>query len=148
MARQDASEVGIGGGAGAGGSSSNDLFAATSFLWGGNAAYVEQLYERFQADPSSVDPEWQAFFARLNDDPAAVRQSAAGPSWKQHSWPVVRNGELVSALDGDWPDTPAPKVARRDNGSAPVENARPDSSSEAIAQATRDSVRALMMIRA
>ena len=27
-----------------------------------NASYVEALYQRYQADPASVDPEWAAFF--------------------------------------------------------------------------------------
>ncbi len=24
------------------------------------------------------------------------------PSWKRSNWPVAANGELVSALDGNW----------------------------------------------
>ena len=28
-----------------------------------NAAYIEDLYARYQEDPASVDAEWQAFFA-------------------------------------------------------------------------------------
>jgi 2-oxoglutarate dehydrogenase E1 component len=47
-------------------------------------------------------PEWQAFFADLKDDPEQIRKSAAGASWKQANWPVQANGELVSALDGNW----------------------------------------------
>ena len=31
----------------------------------GNAAYVESLYEQFLAEPSSVAPEWQAYFRSL-----------------------------------------------------------------------------------
>ena len=41
----------------------NAAFALTSFLYGGNAAYIEDLYARYEADPASVDAEWQAFFA-------------------------------------------------------------------------------------
>ncbi len=33
----------------------NAAFALTSFLYGGNAAYVEDLHARYQADPTSVD---------------------------------------------------------------------------------------------
>ena len=40
----------------------NAAFARTSFLYGGNAAYVEQLHSRYEADPASVDAEWRAFF--------------------------------------------------------------------------------------
>ena len=105
MARQDGSEMGNGGGGAAPRSPGNERFAATSFLWGGNAAYVEQLHERYRSDPQSVDPAWRDFFAELNDDPNAVSHNAHGPAWKKPSWPVTANGELVSALDGDWPAT-------------------------------------------
>jgi len=80
----------------------NDIMAQTSFLYGGNAAYIEQMYARYEDNPGSVPVEWQSFFAELKDDPDEVRKSAAGASWKQANWPVQANGELVSALDGDW----------------------------------------------
>lgn len=38
----------------------------TSYLAGGNATYVEDLYEAYLKDPSTVAEEWQARFARLN----------------------------------------------------------------------------------
>ena len=141
MARQDDGETSNGassGGSAAGRSSSNARFAATAFLDGANAAYIEQLH-------------WQDFFAALNDDPEAVEQSASGPAWKKASWPVVANGELVSALDGNWPSVEkavASKiVAEAAKGTAP--SAEADlASPEVAAQATRDSVRTLMMIRA
>ncbi len=163
MARQDGSETANGaGGAGAGGSGlasgrakENERFAATSFLWGGNAAYVEQLHESYRADPDSVDPQWRAFFAELGDDPGSVAHAAQGPGWKKPSWPIAANGELVSALDGDWPAAEKaisaklkPELAARQDAGTPgkAETAK-DASPEVIALATRDSVRALMMIR-
>ncbi len=51
----------------------NDAFAQTSFLFGTNAAYIEDLYARYQGDPTSVDADWQAFFGALKDDGAAAR---------------------------------------------------------------------------
>jgi 2-oxoglutarate dehydrogenase E1 component len=45
--------------------SGNDIFHGTSFLQGGNAAYVEQMYARYAANPAAVDESWRAFFARL-----------------------------------------------------------------------------------
>ena len=80
----------------------NDQFSLTSFLYGGNADYIEALYAAYQDNPSSVDPEWQDFFAGLNDDAGDVRKNAKGASWAKPSWPLVANGELVSALDGNW----------------------------------------------
>jgi len=38
---------------------------ATSALYGGNADYVESLYEQYLADPASVEPHWRGYFAAL-----------------------------------------------------------------------------------
>ncbi|MEO7743878.1 MAG: thiamine pyrophosphate-dependent enzyme, partial [Usitatibacter sp.] len=35
---------------------------ATSNLYGANASYVEEQYERYLADPASVDPSWRGVF--------------------------------------------------------------------------------------
>ncbi|HET9577847.1 MAG TPA: 2-oxoglutarate dehydrogenase E1 component [Usitatibacter sp.] len=37
-------------------------FEASSHLFGANAPFVEDLYERYLADPASVDPQWRAQF--------------------------------------------------------------------------------------
>ena len=79
----------------------NAAFARTSFLYGGNAAYVEQLHSRYEADPASVDAEWRAFFESLKDDRADVIKNASGPSWQRPNIPHA-NGELIAALTGDW----------------------------------------------
>ena len=63
MARQDGTNGQNGSGGGASRSPANDSFALTSFLYGANAAYAEQLYERYAKDPSSVGAEWRHFFA-------------------------------------------------------------------------------------
>lgn len=38
---------------------------STSVLAGGNADYVEQLFESFLADPNSVPEEWRSYFEKL-----------------------------------------------------------------------------------
>ena len=45
----------------------NARFALTSFLYGGNSTYIDDLYARYEIDPNSVDAEWQAFFAGMKD---------------------------------------------------------------------------------
>ena len=77
----------------------NAAFARTSFLYGGNAAYIEDLYAKYEADPAAVDAEWADFFKSLKDERADVVKSAQGASWKKPNWPVRENGDLVSALD-------------------------------------------------
>ncbi len=42
----------------------NDMLS-TTFLDGGNSAYIEDLYEQYLANPQAVSPEWQAYFQQL-----------------------------------------------------------------------------------
>jgi len=128
----------------------NDVFALTSFLYGGNADYIEELYAKYEDDPTSVDPQWRDFFANLRDNAEDVRKNAQGASWAKPNWPVVANGELVSALDGNWgevekhiTDKLKAKAAKGGNGAA-----QPALTEAEITKAARDSVRAIMMIRA
>ncbi len=80
----------------------NAAFARTSFLYGGNGTYIEDLYARYEADSSAVDAEWQAFFRNLKDDAREVAANARGPSWRRPGWPPAERDELTAALDGDW----------------------------------------------
>ena len=59
----------------------NEVFLRTSFLQGANATYLAELYARYEQDPASLDPEWRAFFASLDDDKEDVLAEARGPSW-------------------------------------------------------------------
>jgi 2-oxoglutarate dehydrogenase E1 component len=121
--------------------SARERMERTSFLYGANAAYVEQLYGRYQQDPNSVDAEWRTFFEGLGDTPEEVLNETRGASWTRPDWPVLANGELVSALDGNWAAAEGQikrKVTERKSGASEAE----------IRAATLDSVRALMMIRA
>ncbi|RWA60110.1 2-oxoglutarate dehydrogenase E1 component [Mesorhizobium sp.] len=123
----------------------NDQFSLTSFLYGGNADYIDALYAAYEDDPASVDPEWQDFFAALKDDAGDVRKNATGASWAKPSWPLQANGELVSALDGNW-GLIEKAIEKKVKEKAVVNGAA--LSDADVHQATRDSVRAIMMIRA
>lgn len=41
-----------------------DQLASTA-LSGGNAGFIEDLYEQYLRDPSSLDPAWREYFARF-----------------------------------------------------------------------------------
>jgi 2-oxoglutarate dehydrogenase E1 component len=101
----------------------------TSFLLGANAGFLADLYQRYLADPASVDPSWAKVFAELSDEAAAVRRDFRGASWGPDQGAHPRsdgNGALA-------------QVAVQVNGEAGV---------DAMRAAARDSIRALMLIRA
>ncbi len=125
---------------------SNAVFAKSSFLYGGNARYLEDLEARFEADPKALDAEWRAFFEALKEDRAAVEKAAHGPSWQRTDWPLLPRDDIAAALGADgWAEvdrTVADKIHARAQ-KAGVELSAPE-----VQQATRDSIRALMLIRA
>ncbi len=59
----------------------NEVFARTSFLQGANATYLAELHARYEEDPASVDADWRAFFASLDDNKDSVLAEARGPAW-------------------------------------------------------------------
>ncbi|MBA4014201.1 MAG: 2-oxoglutarate dehydrogenase E1 component [Phenylobacterium sp.] len=123
------------------GSLINEVLAETSFLYGGNAAFVEDLYAKWAANPASVDASWQAFFSSLNDRAEEVKAAAGKRSWTKPGAPAARP-DWLSAIDGLWPAVEA-KV-----GAKVAERAAPSASPESVRAATLDSLRAIMMIRA
>lgn len=123
----------------------NEEFSNTSFLYGGNAGYIEEIYARYQDDPSSVSGDWQKYFSSFDDTPADIAKNAQGASWKKPHWPIPANGELVSALDGDWQQVEE-HISSKIQDAAQANGTTPDG--EVVQRATRDSVSAIMMIRA
>ena len=64
--------------------SSQTELQSTSYLSGSNATYVEELYELYLDNPSSVPSEWRDYFDQLQHLPAsdgkeATRDQAHGP---------------------------------------------------------------------
>ena len=127
----------------------NAAFALSSFLQGTNAAYIDDLYARYEQDPGSVDAEWREFFKSLKDTPADVRKNAEGASWGRDNWPLAPKDDLTSALDGNWAQLEkavGTKLAVRAQARGTDKGA--ELSAADVHRATRDSVRALMLIRA
>jgi 2-oxoglutarate dehydrogenase E1 component len=118
----------------------NEVLAETSFLYGGNSAFVEDLYAKWARDPNSVEPSWRAFFASLSDRADEVTRAAAQPTWTKPATPTTRP-DWLSAIDGMWPAVEA-KVG------AKIAERQPAASVDAVRAATLDSLRAIMMIRA
>src|SRR5438128_2702367 len=118
----------------------NQVLAETSFLYGGNAGFVEDLHARWAADPNAVEPSWRAFFASLSDRADEIKRSAAVPTWVPPPTEPPRP-EWLSALDGMWPAMGA-KLEQKISVAAPAAGA------DEVRARTLDSLRAVMMIRA
>ena len=53
--------------------SAHQIFQAyqgNTYLFGGNAPYVEEMYENYLANPGSVDDNWRSYFDALQNVPA------------------------------------------------------------------------------
>jgi 2-oxoglutarate dehydrogenase E1 component len=123
----------------------NAALARSSFLYGGNAGYIDDLYARFERDPGSVDAAWQEFFRALKDEAADVQRAAHGPSWQRPDRLAASRGELLAGLSGDWEEV---DKALGDKVTARAQAAGVELSAAQVQQATRDSIHALMLIRA
>ena len=67
----------------------------TSHLFGGNAAFVESLYERWLSEPGTVPEHWRAYFERLNGGDGA--DIAHGPIRDELASVARANGALAAA---------------------------------------------------
>src|SRR5499433_3926399 len=123
----------------------NAIFAHTSFLYSGNAAYIEDLYTKYQTDPAAVDAEWRAFFQSLKDEKSDVVKSARGASWRKPNWPLRPDGDLVAALDSQWAES---EKKLSDKIKKQAQTTGVDIGASEVQQAARDSIHALMLIRA
>src|SRR5262245_11838254 len=114
----------------------NAAFAHSSFLYGGNAAYIDDLYARFERHPGSVDADWQEFFRALKDNGTDVQRAAHGPSWQRPDRLAAARSDLLSALAGDWEE-----IDRSLGGklAARAQAAGIELSAANVQQATRDS---------
>jgi 2-oxoglutarate dehydrogenase E1 component len=118
----------------------NEVLAETSFLFGGNAEWVEAMQAKWAADPASVEPSWAAFFTTLSDSADVVLKQAEPPSWAIDDIPQSRP-DWLAAIDGVWPAVSAKLETR-------IVQAAPTALPDEVRARTLDSLRAIMMIRA
>ena len=116
------------------------ILAETSFLYGGNAEFVEDLHARWSADPASVEPSWRVFFASLADSKESIRHAGEPPAWTPEPLPETRP-DWLAAIDGLWPAVDA-KLTEH------IAQRAPAASPDEVRARTLDSLRAIMMIRA
>ena len=118
----------------------NAIFEKTSFLHGTNSAYIEQMYERYLENPIDIPADWQNFFSGISNN---SKDSNQGASWSKYNKLEVNNGDLVSAIDGNWP-----QEVKSFQTEVQAHEPRNEKNNEIARGATLDSIRAIMMIRA
>jgi 2-oxoglutarate dehydrogenase E1 component len=104
-------------------SNNNTIYKKTSFLAGNNSEFINEFYADFLTDPTSLPESWRKFFEGLSEEEKLIYEDLKGPSW-----------------------SPEKKVNLKQKKDTEKEPTKIDSKN--IKQETKDSVRAIMLIRA
>src|SRR6266446_2315471 len=86
----------------------------TSFLFGANAPFIEELYERYLGDPNAVDPEWRTFFEALGEQKGDVLAEVRGASW------APNGAHVIGAVDPETLPAPANRNVKGNGAAAPA----------------------------
>jgi 2-oxoglutarate dehydrogenase E1 component len=103
-------------------SESNKIYKKTSFLAGNNSEFIEEFYTEYLSNPNSIPQSWKLFFDGLNEKEETILQEIKGPSW-----------------------SPTKKKIKIDSNKEKILNENEPLLTE---QSTKDSIRAIMLIRA
>ena len=106
----------------------NNIYKKTSFLEGNNSSFIEEFYADYLTDPEKLPEGWKTFFDGLQENKEVISKNLSGPSWSPYK--TKKTFRVKENLE-----TP-PKESENIEKPALTE------------QATKDSVRAIMLIRA
>ena len=104
----------------------NQTYKKTSFLTGVNSDFIQEYYALYLENPKLLTKDWIEFFNGLNEDSKNILQNVKGPSW---------NPKKIRQINIDQR-----RLAKRDEEEI--------SEIGSVRQASTDSVRAIMLIRA
>ena len=102
----------------------NQKYKKTSFLTGFNSSYIEEYYSLYIQNKDLLSKDWIDFFDGLDDESERIVKNLSGPSWKPKKTKRL--------------DSPVKAEVK------PISVIEPHSSK----QASQDSVRAIMLVRA
>jgi 2-oxoglutarate dehydrogenase E1 component len=109
-------------------SDNNITYKKTSFLTGTNLEFINEFYADYISDPSSLPDSWRKFFDGLSDNEKLVYDNIQGPSWSPAK--KIRKLKLPINVENN------------------NEKKSLDINLDTVKQASKDSVRAIMLIRA
>ncbi len=110
-------------------SKDNTTYKKTSFLDGNNYEFINEFYSEYLSNPSALPASWRQFFEGLSEEQKLIYNDLNGPSWS----PEKRKRKRKITLN------------EKNNEN---ENSNYDVNLDITKQATQDSVRAIMLIRA
>ena len=103
----------------------NLTYKKTSFLSGVNSDYIEENYALYLQNPKLLPNDWIEFFDGLNEDSKNILENFKGPSWSPKKVKHIDNFQKVK-----------------------TQSEEPVNELTSVKQASMDSVRAIMLIRA
>ena len=107
-------------------SKNNNIYKKTSFLASNNSSFIEEFYSDYISNPDKLPEGWKSFFDGLKDNEATVLGNIKGPSWapKKKEKPLIEIKKEKKEITDDSKNIVLTE------------------------QSTKDSVRAIMLIRA
>jgi 2-oxoglutarate dehydrogenase E1 component len=109
-------------------SDNNITYKKTSFLSGSNSEFIKEFYADYITDPNSLPESWRKFFDGLSDNEKLIYDDIKGPSWS--------------------PEKKLKNIKFSKNTKDKNKEISTSINSETIKKASKDSVRAIMLIRA
>ena len=109
-------------------SDNNITYKKTSFLAGANSEFINEFYADYISDPSSIPDSWRKFFDGLSDQEKLIYNDIKGPSWSPQK--KLQRIKLPNKIDDKNKLTNL------------------EINTDTVKQASKDSVRAIMLIRA
>ena len=110
-------------------SDNNITLKKTSFLSGVNSEFINQFYSDYLLDPKSLPEGWRKFFEGLSEDEKLVLEDLKGPSWSpEKKFKKINFQNKEEKIEKEFDNL--------------------DLNIKSIKEASKDSVRAIMLIRA
>src|SRR5678809_851839 len=72
-------------------------FLDNSYLFGGNAPFIEELYEKYLVNPGSVPEEWREYFDRMQVLPGSSAKDVARAPVEESFIQRAKKGEFSSS---------------------------------------------------
>ena len=109
-------------------SDNNITFKKTSFLAGANSEFINEFYADYISNPDSLPDSWKRFFDGLSDNEKLIYDDIKGPSWS--------------------PEKKLKKIKIPEESIKQKNQKAENINLKSIKLASKDSVRAIMLIRA